>query len=536
MSSSLSDRDLLQSYAATGSQEAFAALVRRHLDLVYSAARRQVRSPELAEEITQTVFVDLSRAAGTVPATTPLAAWLYVVTRRTAIDAIRRESRRQVREHAAYEIAVMNSPSPEWPQVEPLLDEAMESLDADARSAVLLRYFENKSLREVGEALGTSDDTAQKRVSRAVDQLRAFFLKRGVAVTATGLTTNLSAHAIQSAPTALGASLTTLAGLAATASQATVIETSKALVMTTLQKAALGTAVALLAGGLFLEYARINRQRENTADLRRQNQTLATQVRQMEAQQATAQSEVNQARQTLAALRNRPIPVVSEADASLAAAMQTLAARVNRLKRVAADHPELTIPEFGLLSDQDWYTGAQWAKSDSDDDTTMVFHGLRSQAKVRFSIGLADAMHNYVKANDGTLPASPRDLLPYFSSDFSKAYGFAHAPDVAMLDRYELLYSGSNRDVPTDERSRELVEITSPDEAQDQRIQAGAGGAGIRDFKDLRADTRYALSAFARSHSGAVPESAVQLVPYFKPPLSEARRERFLQNGVPATP
>jgi RNA polymerase sigma factor (sigma-70 family) len=536
MSSSLSDRDLLQSYAATGSQEAFATLVRRHLDLVYSAARRQVRSPELAEEITQTVFVDLSRAAGTIPAATPLAAWLYVVTRRTAVDAIRRESRRQVREHAAYEIAAMNSPHPDWPRVEPLLDEAMESLDADARSAVLLRYFENKSLREVGEALGTSDDTAQKRVSRAVDQLRAFFLKRGVAVTATGLTTNLSAHAIQSAPAALGASLTTLAGLTATASQATVIETSKALAMTTLQKAALGAAFTLLAGGLLFETAQIHRQRDTAADLQRQNQTLTSQLRQLEAQQAAALHQLDEARQTLAALRSNPAPSASASDVSLESAIQTLTARFNRLKRVAAERPELTIPEFGLLNEQDWYTQVQRVKADSDDETGLFFRNLRSQAKVRFSIGLADAMLNYVRANQGLLPTSPRDLLSYFSPAFSEAYGYAHAPAAAMLDRYELLYSGAHSDVPPGERSRELVEITSPDEEQDQRIQVGAGGAGVRNFRDLTADARYALSAFARSHNGATPESAAQLVPYFKPALSEARREKFLQSGVSPTP
>jgi RNA polymerase sigma factor (sigma-70 family) len=530
MSSSLSDRDLLQSYAATGSQEAFAALVRRHLDLVYSAARRQVRSPELAEEITQTVFVDLSRAAGTIPAATPLAAWLYVVTRRTAVDAIRRESRRQVREHAAYEIAAMNSPSPEWPQVEPLLDEAMESLDADARNAVLLRYFENKSLREVGEALGTSDDTAQKRVSRAVDQLRDFFLKRGITVSAAGLTTNLSAHAIQSAPTALGASISTLAGLAVTASQATVIETSKALVMTTLQKAALGTAFTLIAGGLFFEHAQINRQRDAAADLHRQNQTLATQVRQMEAQQAAAQRELDEARQTLAALRGNSAPALSAEDANLESAMQELTARFNRLKRVAAEHPELTIPEFGVLTEQDWYTAAQRTNSDSEATTSLFFRNLRSQAKVRFALGLAEAMMNYVRANQGQLPTDPRELLSYFLSPHT--YGFARAPDAAMLDRYALLYSGAASDVPADERNHVLVEITSPDESGDQRIQVGAGYVSIRDFRDLTTDARYALSAFARSHNGAAPENAAQLVPYFKPSLSEARRETFLQRGA----
>ncbi len=107
-----SDPELLQRYAETGSQEAFAALVKRHLDLVYSAARRQVRSPQLAEEVAQSVFLDLSRQAHTLQPGAPLAAWLYLVTRRTSIDVIRRESRRQAREQTAVAIAAMNT-SPE---------------------------------------------------------------------------------------------------------------------------------------------------------------------------------------------------------------------------------------------------------------------------------------------------------------------------------------------------------------------------------------------------------------------------------------
>ena len=88
------------------------------------------------------------------PPTPILDAWLYAVTRRTAIDAIRKESRRQLREQIAVEMNNMNATSNDWTQIEPLLDDAMAALDETDRSAILLRYFENKSLREVGEALG----------------------------------------------------------------------------------------------------------------------------------------------------------------------------------------------------------------------------------------------------------------------------------------------------------------------------------------------------------------------------------------------
>ena len=193
------DLDLLRQYATDGSQAAFTALVQRHVNLVYSAALRQIRSPHLAEEITQSVFADLARDAAKLKSDTILTAWLYQVARRTAIDAVRQESRRQLREQIAVEMNLMNAAA-DWTHIEPLLDDAMAALSQTDRTAILLRYFENKPLAEVGAALGTSDDAAQKRVSRAVDQLREFFAKRKVAVGASGLAVLISANAVQSAP------------------------------------------------------------------------------------------------------------------------------------------------------------------------------------------------------------------------------------------------------------------------------------------------------------------------------------------------
>ena len=145
-----SDLELLRQYSRDGSEEAFGSLVERHLDKVFSAALRQVHSRQLAEEVSQSVYTDLARAADRLKADTVLLAWLYQVTRRTAIDVIRKEARCQFRERIAQEMTNTNSTDPGWTQMAPLLDEAMESLDETDRTAILLRFFESNGLREVG--------------------------------------------------------------------------------------------------------------------------------------------------------------------------------------------------------------------------------------------------------------------------------------------------------------------------------------------------------------------------------------------------
>jgi len=204
------DLRLLEEFVQKRSEEAFSELVNRHLNLVYSAALRQIRSPQLAEEVAQSVFTDLARNAKKLRSDTILTAWLYQVTRRTAVDVIRRESRRQIREQIAAQ-TLMQSTSSDWESIEALLDEAMDSLDDSDRAAILLRFFENQSLREVGQALGTSDDAAQKRVSRAVEKLREFFAKQGKTVAATALAGAISANAVQAAPTGLALAISTAA-------------------------------------------------------------------------------------------------------------------------------------------------------------------------------------------------------------------------------------------------------------------------------------------------------------------------------------
>lgn len=293
------DIELLERYTTRHCEQAFAEIVQRHLGLVYSAAYRQVRSPELAEEVTQNVFSDLARQAQRLRRDSVLSGWLYQVTHRAAVDVIRREARRQSREQTSYALALMNQPDlqpseTEWCQIEPILDEAMQELDEPERAAVLLRYFENKSLHEVGRALGTSEDAARKRVSRAIERLRGILGRRGVTAGAASLALALSAHAVQAAPATLAAKIIPLAALGAAAatssSSAALIQT---LTMTTLQKSFVATIILAALGTGFYQAPQIS-------DLRSDNQALR---KESAAQVATFQRERDQTRQEIDGLQ-----------------------------------------------------------------------------------------------------------------------------------------------------------------------------------------------------------------------------------------
>jgi RNA polymerase sigma factor (sigma-70 family) len=274
------DLDLLRQFTRDHAQDAFTALVKRHVNLVYSAALRQVRSPQLAEEIVQSVFADLARVATTpssplagrdVSSRDSLTPWLYAVTRRTAVDVIRKESRRQLREQIAVEMNHMNATNDDWTQIEPLLDDAMAALDETDRSAILLRFFENKSLREVGEALGASEDAAQKRVSRAVERLREFFSKRNVTIGASGLVVLISTNAVQSAPIGLALTISN-ASLAAAKTTLTFME------IATATKLKLAFSAIVVAGAVTAFVF----QQKNQVKLLGENKSLKLQIAQVQ--------------------------------------------------------------------------------------------------------------------------------------------------------------------------------------------------------------------------------------------------------------
>lgn len=202
-----SDQELLREYATTGAEAAFAQLVERHVGLVYSAALRQTGNHAMAQDIAQAVFTILARKAASLRRETVLSGWLFRAVRYAAMDARKIDARRQAREKEAAQMQLTDSiddTGGDWEEFAPVLDDALAALGTKDRHAVLLRFFEKKSFGEIGETLGDNENSARVRVVRAVDKLRGFFRRRGIAVSAATVSAALMTNAVQAAPPALG--------------------------------------------------------------------------------------------------------------------------------------------------------------------------------------------------------------------------------------------------------------------------------------------------------------------------------------------
>jgi RNA polymerase sigma factor (sigma-70 family) len=213
------DAQLLARYATERDEAAFAELVQRHLNHVYSTALRLVGGDgHLAEDVAQGVFTELAGKAGSLCDRLVLSGWLHTTTRFMAAKVVRSEQRRRQREQTALPMPSNSTASsePDWDQVRALLDESIGELSDPDRDALMLRYFEKKPLAEVGAVLGVSEDAARMRVDRAVDKLRTRLVLRGITSTAVALTTVLAQNLVGSAPAALGSRITAqaLAGAA----------------------------------------------------------------------------------------------------------------------------------------------------------------------------------------------------------------------------------------------------------------------------------------------------------------------------------
>jgi RNA polymerase sigma factor (sigma-70 family) len=205
----MDDWQLLKDYAARNSEEAFRALVDRYAGMVYHAALRQSADPHSAEEAAQVVFITLARKAGSIPRQATLYGWLFRATRFAVLNQARQQATRERREQEARAMQPMtesNDADSLWERITPHLNDALDKLSAADRELVMVRYFGNQSYKDLAEMLGVSEETARKRLSRAIERLRVIFARRGVAVSSVALAAAFAACGAQAAPGGLAAS------------------------------------------------------------------------------------------------------------------------------------------------------------------------------------------------------------------------------------------------------------------------------------------------------------------------------------------
>jgi RNA polymerase sigma factor (sigma-70 family) len=523
-----SDARLLCEYAENGAEAPFDELVERYAGLVYSAALRQVESPAAAAEIAQNVFVGLARNArsvsGRLAPEASLAGWLCRSARNLSLNLRRDEFRRRARERQLMEeiLSVPENP-PDWERVRGVLDEAMADLDEADYDAVVLRFYQNRDYRAVGAVLGVSDDTAQKRVARALEKLRESLSRRGIRATSAVLSAVLVANAVQSAPAGLAAGISAAVAAGAAVSTSTAIAVTQIIAMTTLQKTLIAVTIAALAGAGIYETHQANTYRTQYEALR-QAQSDRTSQPERERDQAgsglagtpagSARPSANSNELELLKLRAEVAALRGVAEDPGEKAMRGAAAKVKTLRQLLAERPDKQIPELKFLTDKKWAEVAWNADLSTEDGIREALSNLRGEAVNRFlNEMMKDAMKKYLAANGNVLPDNLTKLEPYFDEPVTDE----------MLGHYELLQSG------TPDKSADLVRLTAhadPDYDSNHGMSInGAWGGGYNRNHDA---IWGAVRNYYLANGGQAPTDPSQLTPYLDRTMDAGTVQKYL--------
>lgn len=478
------DMELLREFARDKSEAAFAELVRRHIALVYSVARRCTGHDGDAQDVTQSVFIILARKADSLGGKTILPGWLYETTRFTAARLLRTQARRAAREQEAFMQSTLNEAETAnvWTQLAPHLEAAMDGLAASDRALLVLRFYENKTAAETAALLGIREGAAQKRVTRAIEKLRKLFARRGLTLTTTAIAGAVSANSVHAVPAGLAATISSTALSGTTVTTAAVFATTKAIAMTTFQKTIVtATLVVVASAGVF--------EAHQAAQLRGQNQSL-------QQQQASLIAQVQELSQSLADATNQLTGLVAEnaqlksisndhellklrgevtqlrtANAGIDSkdptdeAAKSVAAKVKQMKQWLEQNPNDKIPELQYLTAQEWLRGANYtAELKTDDEFDRALSQLRRDAKRTFANSIGEALANYIAGNNGQLPGDISQLESYFNPPI----------DGTILQRYQLLQTGSLSDIPNNQPL--IVEKAPIDDQYDTLFKISATG------------------------------------------------------------
>ena len=404
--------DLMRAYSEHRSEPAFAELVQRHINLVYSVALRCVGNCEDAQDVTQTVFVILAQKTARLQHRTTLTGWLYEATRLTSRQLLRTRARRQAREQEAYMQSVLNDADSKtvWEQLEPLLEEAMARLSEKERTLIALRFFENKSVSETSALLGIQEWAARKRAERALERLRIFFTGRGVAVRAAVIGTVIAANSVQAAPMGL-AKTTTVAALAkgAAASGSTLTLIKGALKVMAWTKAKIAVVTVVVAASVVVP---LLVQHQAQARLRDGDETLRGQAAQL-----AAQKTENDRLSNLAANSSLSKEQVND--------LQKLRAEIGPLRQQAHEVAQLQQENRQLK-----------AKTGQDKPKTPLQIKEQAVAKMSFGKAWVTSFYQYAEKHNGQFPTNFEEAAG-FAPD-----GFKNQSNVSP-DQFEIVFQGS---------------------------------------------------------------------------------------------
>ncbi|MBI5381781.1 MAG: sigma-70 family RNA polymerase sigma factor [Opitutae bacterium] len=335
------DAELLRRYAVEGDDDAFTELVRRHIDFVHAAALRQTHDPHRAKDVTQLVFSDLARKAGALSRRTELVGWLFTSARYASLKVLRTEARRVRREQEAHMAEQLNGAAESgtnWAELRPVLDKALSELNTRDRDAILLRFFQDRSLAEVGAALQLTEEAARKRIERALDRLHARLAQRGITSTAAALGAALTHQAVVAAPAGLAASVASTA-LTQAATAGGIGALIGALQFMSMTKTITGIAAitGMLAIGTAIYEARQTRELERARNAA--SQTYATATQRLE----TLRQRLDNAERAASPLNTTEVRPAQPARPASASALSTQTqAALERGRQFLAAHPEAT--------------------------------------------------------------------------------------------------------------------------------------------------------------------------------------------------
>lgn len=427
---------LIAEYIEHGSETAFRELVDRYVNLVYSTALRLVNNDgHLAQDVVQTVFADLAGMAGTLADDVMLGGWLHRHTCFVATKTIRSERRRRFRERDAMEMNMLNqNPELNYALIAPILDEVVNELDEADRTAVLLRFYEQKKFHEIGEAVGCTEDSARMRVNRALEKLEVLIRRHGVTSSAAMLGVMLSADVVQAAPAGMAAlvSASALGGgtsLGMASAKAVAMTTTQKVLLTGLLVAAAGTAVyeACHAASLRTEVQtftqelgsettqikqlrnELNAVTNRLGELGAENQRLMT---------SPNESELLRLRGRLAVLKTAEMTGKND---SLAANAKKWLDRVNDLKAYLEKHPEEKIPEMEYLRDTRLLNAVDLSGFQPQNDKERqdyyrnAIFTLKRESENDFGVNIQVALVKFSEQNSGQSPTNLAQLKPFCS-------------------------------------------------------------------------------------------------------------------------